>query len=169
MKELANYKLLDFVRAASKHPKSAVAYTDGTYYPSMNQYGSGIVFVNESHLVTQYFKWNDPRYIQSGSVTGELFAALYAMEYATKLDIEVLVLIVDYAGIYDHAWYELGTKPVTKLYYTWIQHYETKLEIFAAKTNKQMAPVNHVLAEKLARDCACGKINSKIIYPLPWL
>jgi hypothetical protein len=169
MKQLADYKVLKFVKAAAKHSESILAFTDGTYYPNQKKYGSGLVLVHESKDINKCFYGDNSKYVRSGAISGELFAALYAMEYATKLNIKVLILIVDFQGIYDYAGDHYGTKPITKLYRKWVKKYEQTLDIFVLKTNKILAPAKHMLAERLAQDCVLGRISPEIDFPLPWL
>lgn len=75
-------------------------YVDGSFNSSKNQYGWGYVAVkNGTAIYKKYGKGNNPAYLSSRQIGGELVAVLQGLDYAIYKKFQSVEIHYDYSGI----------------------------------------------------------------------
>lgn len=78
-------------------------YVDGSWNEKLKQYGYAFVAVKNNSIVESCFnKGNNPKYIESRNIAGEIVATLQAVNYAVMNKYDVVNIYYDYQGI--EAW-----------------------------------------------------------------
>lgn len=77
----------------------AIAYTDGSFNKSKNQFSYGLVFITKDKKMTYYEKFTDENWVKMRNVAGEIMGSQKAMQIALMNNIKSLLICHDYAGI----------------------------------------------------------------------
>lgn len=79
----------------------SVAFTDGSYFKEENQYSYGVIFFKDSleSKIKMCNHGDNPRYISSKNIAGELIGAINAIDYAVSLGVQKLKIYHDYVGV----------------------------------------------------------------------
>ena len=78
----------------------AVAYTDGSYEERLNEYAYGaIVFSPDGTQKSLSGKGNDPLYVSTRNIAGEVLGVLSALKYAVTQGFQKIKIYHDYAGL----------------------------------------------------------------------
>lgn len=81
-----------------------VAYTDGSYDSSLNLYGAGAYILIPNGGVKKISTYGDDRaLIAHRNITGELFAAIQAIDWAIENGYRAIRIVHDYAGVKEWA------------------------------------------------------------------
>ena len=80
-----------------------VAFVDGSFDTEVGKYGSGVVaFRPDGHKEELFRAGQNPKFIGTKNVAGELFAVLLALDWAVCSEISKLKIYHDYEGV--HKW-----------------------------------------------------------------
>jgi ribonuclease HI len=138
--------------------ETMIAYIDGSYDEVC---GSGIVLCYRGKKEEYYFWTNIGEFKDSRNITGEIMAALFAMDYALKKGARKLVLRYDLEGLEKWATEEYRTnKLVTKVY----RHYYRKfcqmgLKVVFEKIKSHSGNFCNDEADSLAKKAAKKESN----------
>lgn len=136
---------------------NAEAWVDGSFNAKTDTYGSGIILVmDDGHTVEQIESGDSEMYKSSRNVTGEVFAALSAVDIARRYKIKHLTIHYDYAGIEKWATGEWKANTELTKMYSGIMHqlYSIKYVDFV-KVKAHSGILMNEWADELAK-LACG-------------
>lgn len=141
-----------------------LAYVDGSYDEVC---GSGVVICYENGKERYYFWSDDQNFSESSNITGEIMAALFAMNYALKEGAKRLILKFDLEGLEKWATEEYKTRTViTRIYKYYYELFRKKgLEIIFEKVSGHSGDFCNEEADKLAKKAA--KMESNVDWKLP--
>ncbi|MGM0216560.1 ribonuclease H1 domain-containing protein [Enterococcus sp. AZ109] len=81
-------------------PNEYQAYVDGSFNKGRQQYGSGVVILKGDQIIEELsFGGNDPKYVSSYQIAGEVFACIEAVKWAKANDVKKIKIYYDYQGI----------------------------------------------------------------------
>lgn len=132
-----------------------VAVVDGSFDTEVGKYGSGVVaFRPDGHKEELFRAGQNPKFIGTKNVAGELFAVLLALDWAVCSEISKLKIYHDYEGV--HKWLSSEWKPqspVSKMYVEIYKHkYEGLLLVDFVKVNGHSNNKYNDLADRLAKE-----------------
>ncbi|WP_304734527.1 ribonuclease H family protein, partial [Parasutterella excrementihominis] len=132
-----------------------VAFVDGSFDTEVGKYGSGVVaFRPDGHKEELFRAGQNPKFIGTKNVAGELFAVLLALDWAVCSEISKLKIYHDYEGV--HKWLSSEWKPqspVSKMYVEIYKHkYEGLLLVDFVKVNGHSNNKYNDLADRLAKE-----------------
>lgn len=129
-----------------------VAFVDGSFEESKNQYSFGIVVLGLGDTYEDYCNDFEPEYVKLRNVSGEILGATTAIEYAISKNIKKIKIFYDYEGI---AKWALGdwkcNKIPTKLYKKFIDSVKDKIEIEFYKVPAHTGIIYNERADELAK------------------
>ncbi|UYO99193.1 ribonuclease H family protein [Oceanotoga sp. DSM 15011] len=128
-------------------------YIDGSYDSAKKIYGSGVYlfFDDEEHFLS--FKGNDERFVSSRNVAGELMACVATIDFCIDNSIDKVLIYHDYEGIakwVNGEW--RANKELTKLYKSYMNSVEDKIDIDFVKVKAHSNDVNNDIADRLAKE-----------------
>ena len=127
--------------------KSISIYTDGSYCPERKAYGWGCVIPGHDSLQGS---GKDERYLPARNVAGEVFAALIAIDWATKNGFAGVRLCHDYEGIRKWATGEWkANSPIATMYVDKVR--QAKIKVSFQKVQAHAGIVGNEVADRLAR------------------
>lgn len=111
--------------------KEMIAFTDGSYDDKLNRYGYGVVIIHTDGETVEISKSDDNElYLASRNVSGEIFGALRAIEYAATIGEGKLSLFYDYEGIEKWATGKWNAyTPISKYYKKQLEEYIDYMDI----------------------------------------
>lgn len=116
-KEEAQHYLDDKIKTNYNDNYEVIAYTDGSFKATINQFSYGLVFLNKGKKSTYYEKFDNENWAKLRNVAGEIMGAQKAMQLALENNIKSILICHDYAGISKWCTGEWKTTKVeTKLY-----------------------------------------------------
>ena len=144
-----NKKILDGMNAQDS---AAIAYVDGSYDDSKNQFSSGVVLFwngKELHFARLY---DDPLLAEMNNVAGEIKAAEIAMQYCVDNHINALKIYHDYEGIAKWCTGEWKAKKIgTQEYKNFFDSLQGILDVEFIKVKGHSGDQYNDLADELAR------------------
>jgi len=81
------------------HPKSAIAYVDGSYNDATKEFSYGVVMFAEGKQIHFAAKSDDPDLVSMRNVAGEIKGSEAAMRYAYEHSYSSITIYHDYEGI----------------------------------------------------------------------
>lgn len=131
-----------------------IAYVDGSYNNSNGSYSYGAVFINHVGDVETFNKrFKKDVYSEHRNVIGEIYGAIFAMEYAVNHGYKELFLHYDYEGIEKWA---IGSwkrnKEATKMYYDFYNSIKENLDVTFIKIKAHSGDKYNEMADKLAKE-----------------
>lgn len=135
--------------------ETVLAYVDGSYFKGIDKYGSGIVILdNARNFITEFsFSGNDPEFMASNNVAGEICATIKAIEYAIENDFRQVVIYFDYEGIEKWANGSWSTnKPISKYYFSRITELKSTIDIRFVKVDAHTGDEYNECADLLAKN-----------------
>lgn len=141
--------------------RDIVVYTDGSHNKSAKLYGSGIVIMRRNKIIAEMsIMGNDKEFLKSNQAPGELFAVLYALQWAIDNDCNHITIRHDFSTASKIAQGLCKTNsPVSREY---IRRYNKLSKIFGdknivfEKVKAHSGDIGNARADRLAR-IACGK------------
>lgn len=132
-----------------------VAFVDGSFDAAARKYGSGVVAFRPDGRGEELFRaGQNPKFIETKNVAGELFAVLLALDWAVCSEISKLKIYHDYEGV--SKWILNEWQPhssVSKMYVDIYKHkYEGLLNIDFIKVKGHSNNKYNDLADRLAKD-----------------
>lgn len=134
----------------------AVAYVDGSFNVSTNEFGYGVVMFHDNRQIHLSDSFNDEEMASMRNVAGEIYGSMAAMEYAIKNNVQSLTIYYDYMGISKWCTGEWKTnKKGTTLYKKYYEQAKKKVNISFEKVKGHSGDKYNDLADSLAKK-ACG-------------
>ncbi len=131
-----------------------VAYVDGSYSVSKNNYSYGVVILKDGTVIkTMNSKGGDPEAVKMRQVYGELLGVMKAVDFAVKKKEEKIHVYYDYYGIERWAtgkWKR--NNKFTQDYHDFMQKKMKQIEIIFHKVAAHSGDKYNDMADKLAKD-----------------
>lgn len=115
-----------YVKGNGDYPKDALlAYVDGSFSKSLQNYSYGIVYVKDEKVVhAEKGVGNNPDAVSMYQIGGELLGAMRSLLYAKQAGYKNIVIFFDYKGVANHAtgvWKR--DNDFSENYYQWMQKF----------------------------------------------
>lgn len=134
--------------------ETVLAYVDGSYFKGIDKYGSGIVILDHArNFITDFsFSGNNPEFMVSNNVAGEICATIKAIEYAIENNFKQVVIYFDYEGIEKWANGSWATnRAISKYYLSRIEVLKTQIDIYFVKVDAHTGDEFNEYADRLAK------------------
>ena len=144
------------------HPKEVlIAYVDGSFNKVMGQYGSGIVFLkNDKVLEKLSIPGNDPLYVASYQIAGEVIATVEAVKWAKAQGETQVVIYYDYQGIESQATGDWkASKPVSQNYKKAFDEVAEGMQVDFVKVKSHTGVEFNEIADELAKHAAYQRLD----------
>lgn len=131
-----------------------VAFCDGSFDRNLNRYSYGVVLIDsENNESTLYGYGNNPKYISSNNIIGEVLGSINAMDWAISNGYEKIKIYHDYEGISKWINGEWDTKSdVAKMYSSiYRSKFEDVLEVVFEKVKGHSNNKYNDKADELAK------------------
>lgn len=129
------------------------AYVDGSFDKKKKTYGSGVVLLKNQQVIHEISrKGEDPNYIDSFQIAGEVFAALGAIKWAKQQGFKRIILYYDYIGIENWAtgmW--KANKPISQDYCRYYQMITPGIDVIFKKVKAHSGVQYNERADELAK------------------
>ncbi len=146
MRDTSAYKICD-------------VYTDGSFKD--NIVGSGVAIKCDEIIEEFAFSMQSEALSTHRNVSGEIYAVMYAVFYASKKGINKLRIFHDYSGLAHWVSGEWKTKTeLTKLYKAFVEYYMNYVDIEFVKVQAHKGNKLNNLADKLAKQSLEGKFHA---------
>lgn len=133
-----------------KNKKSAVVYVDGSYNQFIKKASYACVIVSEGH--EEYLSGSFDDLYNLHNVSGELKAAMRAMEYCVDKKIKKVTIYYDFAGIETFCDKDRKTsKDYIKSYKKYVKAISEKIEVSFEKVKAHSGDKYNEIADKLAK------------------
>ncbi|MDY0278831.1 MAG: viroplasmin family protein [Acholeplasma sp.] len=142
-----------------------VAFTDGSYSEEEKAYTYGLVVINNENLKydTSYAKRDNPIYLESRNVSGEVFAVIEAIQYAIAHKYDKLLICHDYEGVSKWISKEWNTKTeISKVLVKIYDKYCDIIDIEFRKIKAHSGNKFNELADKLAEQAYSNKRKTSL-------
>lgn len=150
------------MRLSDGHPNDVLlAYVDGSFNKVMRQYGSGIVLLkNEEVLAKLSVPGNDPLYVDSYQIAGEVIATVEAVKWAKAQGEMRVVIYYDYQGIESWATGDWkANKPVSQNYKKAFDEVSQGLTVDFVKVKSHTGVEFNEIADELAKHAAYQRLD----------
>lgn len=138
---------------SGEYPKYC-AYVDGSYNPSSEIYGFGVVFICDGKIDKFYGGGKEEDLVNMGCGAGELLACMEAIKYAETLGLSELTIIYD-SELISWAYHGCGEKMLTQAAGQYMYDIREKMEIeiksIEGHSHESGEDPGIALADKLAR------------------
>lgn len=128
-------------------------YTDGSYNPKKQQYGWSFVTVyNGKQGYFKYGSGNNPDYLSSRQIGGEIVAVLQGLNYAIYKGYDEVWICYDYIGIEkwaDGTW--LAKSAIAQSYVYLLRQKEEKITVRFKKVQAHTNEQFNLVADRLAK------------------
>ncbi len=129
------------------------AYVDGSFDRSSGRYAYGAVIVKNGQVVETFNEAsNDPRYVESFQIAGEVFGALAAIRWAIEKGYKAINIRYDYMGIEQWAtgmW--KANKPVSQDYIAQFKELAPQIAVHFQKEKAHTGVEYNEMADQLAK------------------
>lgn len=131
-----------------------ISYVDGSFSEEKRNYSYGIVILKDGEVI---YKENgvgeEKADIKFRNISGEVLAAIKAVEYAIKESYDEITIVHDYQGI---ASWAMGTwnrnNDLTRNYYAKMSEYKKKIKINFRKVKGHSGNKFNDMVDKLAKE-----------------
>lgn len=137
------------------------AFVDGSFNAREHLYGGSVVFIDDASepSITHTIKFNgeNPQFLKSRNIAGEIGATIRAIEYAINHGIKELTIIHDYEGIAkwtDGSW-RTNKTPIARHYNEFITHAKPNIKLQFIWVKGHTGVKYNEVCDKLAKE-ACG-------------
>ena len=129
------------------------AYVDGSFDRSSSRYAYGVVIVKNGQVVETFNEANnDPRYVESFQIAGEVFGALAAIRWAIQKSYKAINIRYDYMGIEQWATGMWKTnKPVSQDYAAQFKELAPFIAVHFQKEKAHTGVEYNEMADQLAK------------------
>lgn len=130
------------------------AYVDGSHSSETNQYSFGaVMLLNDKVLDTISRVGDNPKYIDSHQIAGEVFGALHAIQWAVQKGYESIFVHYDFIGIEKWANGEWDTKkPVSMDYINYYHKIAKHIDVYFIKVKAHAGNYYNELADDIAKE-----------------
>lgn len=129
------------------------AYVDGSFDKTTNRYSYGVVIVKNGQIVETFYQAdNNPRYVESFQIAGEVFGAIAAIKWAIEEGYQAINIRYDYMGIEQWAtgmW--RANKPVSQDYIEQFKKLAPQITVRFQKEKAHSGVEYNELADQLAK------------------
>ena len=136
-----------------KQTSSLNIYTDGSYSPKKKQYGWGFVTViGGEQGYCNYGSGNNPDYLSSHQIGGEIVAVLQGLDYAIYKGYNEVSICYDYIGIEkwaDGTW--LVKSAIAQSYVYLLRQKEKEITVRFKKVRAHASDPFNLVADRLAK------------------
>ncbi len=140
------------VRESALEKDDVVAYIDGSYFDSRKACGSGVVFITKYFTERYTSSTKKADNLASRNVSGEILAAIIAIDKAKEVNAANLTIYHDYEGIQKWADGEWKTnKAITEAYFTYVTEARRKMNITFEKVKAHTGDWGNCDADALAK------------------
>lgn len=144
--------------------KTVLAYVDGSYIKGIDKYGSGVVILdNDRNVITEFsFSGNNPEFIRSNNVAGEICATIKSIDYAVENAFEQIVIYFDYEGIEKWAngtW--SANRKISIYYLSRISELRSKIDIQFVKVDAHSGDEFNDYADHLAKQAISERSHTE--------
>lgn len=135
-----------------KKSNKLVAYVDGSFSPSTNKFGCGVVLLDGDNLVDTISKiYTNSKWSQIQNVAGELVACNLAVTYAKEHGYDEVTVHYDYMGIEAWATGQWKAKnELTKKYKAWFDEVSEEIKVNFVKVKAHSGDKYNEMADELA-------------------
>lgn len=144
----------DFLNGAEQQNEKVIdVYVDGSFDQVTQNYSYGAIFVKDGEKAHELSRvGNNPKYIESHQIAGEVFGALAAIKWALVHHYDAINVHYDYLGIEKWALGEwTAKKPVSKDYLLHFKKLVAQIKINFIKVKAHDGVEFNEQADKLAR------------------
>lgn len=128
------------------------AFIDGSYDQKKERYGYGGVMIYADHIETFFGGGSDPALTAMRNVSGEMSAAMRAVQKAYQKGLQQVTLYYDYTGIEQWATGQWQRKnPYTEQYHEYMQRMATKIQVRYVKVPAHAGVYYNEIADQLAK------------------
>lgn len=139
--------------ATSPSANTLDAYVDGSFDARKGFYGSGIVLLKNGVVLDELsIAGNDPLFIESYQIAGEVIGCIKAIEWAIQHDYSSITISYDYEGI--HAWANGNwqtKKPISQYYKKQFDTLKPKINVTFNKVKAHTGVTYNERADELAK------------------
>lgn len=130
-----------------------VVYVDGSFDVSIQKYSFGcVILLEDGSIVERSGNGDEPELLAIRNVAGEMYGAMYAVQWALENGYSAVVLHYDYEGIEKWATGVWSAKnPHTKKYAAFMKQMQEKIEVIFQKVKAHSGDFYNEQVDKLAK------------------
>lgn len=142
-----------------------VAFTDGSFIDGIEKYGYGVIILKSTNNFEQLCgSLNNPKYLSSRNVSGEVFAVINALDWAISNNISKIKIYHDYEGI--SKWINKEWQANSDIATTYVALYENKFKDLLSVDFEHVKGHSNCkyndMADKLAKAALEGNQHLKV-------
>lgn len=148
--EKMNETISDKIRSTTD---KLIVYVDGSFDIHLQKYSFGcVILLEDGRILERYGNGEEPELLAIRNVAGEMYGAMYAVQWAFENGYSSVVLHYDYEGIEkwaNHTW--MARRQGTQAYQTFIDESRQKIEIHFMKVLAHSGDLYNEMADLLAK------------------
>lgn len=132
-----------------------VAFCDGSYNKELKYYSYGVLIINLNNKKTTLKGYdNDPKYVLTNNISGEIFGVLNTLEWCLKKNYKKIKIYHDYIGLSKFINNEWEPKSaVAKMYVnTYLKKFASKIDVVFKKVKAHNNNKYNEKADQLANE-----------------
>lgn len=155
-KSFTNHEDADRFLSSKEKPRDngevAIAYVDGSFKESTNEFACGVVLFYKDEVVKISKKYDDPRFTELNNVAGEIMGAVETIRYCIKNEIKNVDIYYDYEGVGSWGTGDWDANKVgTKAYKKFCDNNRDKLNFRFVKVKAHSNNEYNDMADELAK------------------
>ena len=134
-------------------PNRLVVYVDGSFDVNLQKYSFGcVILLKDGRILERYGNGEEPELLAIRNVAGEMYGAMYAVQWAFENSYSSVVLHYDYEGIEKWATGVWSAKnPHTKKYAAFMRNMQEKMEVIFQKVRAHSGDYYNEQVDQLAK------------------
>lgn len=158
------FSSFDNIKPKLKKGDKLTAYVDGSYNPKTQEYGAGVVILRQDTIIYTFSKKGiNSELTQYTNISGEILAAIIAMQYCIKVGVHNLDIYYDFEGICDMSHRE-PKNLLQNIYYQYCASVKHSIRVDFHKVKSHSGNIYNNLADSLARDALnIGKVRLPVV------
>ena len=148
--EKMNETIYDKIRSTTD---KLVVYVDGSFDIHLQKYSFGcVILLEDGRIFERYGNGEEPELLAIRNVAGEMYGAMYAVQWAFENGYSSIVLHYDYEGIEKWATGVWSAKnPHTKKYAAFMRNMQEKMEVIFQKVRAHSGDYYNEQVDQLAK------------------